>query len=212
MTKTLITAVLEALLPLHCAGCGTRTSSSNPLCSACSSQLQPAPRTPVPSGIDWWVSAFAYEGALREVIARMKYRHARAAEGWLGRAIADACPADRTVDVVTWPPASTARRRDQGVDHGRRLAELVASHLQRPCRPLLIRAPGRAQTGSSGLQRRQGPDLRARDAVSGLRVLVVDDVATTGATVGRAARALRHAGAVSVAVATAARTPVRKTG
>ncbi|MGH8975198.1 MAG: phosphoribosyltransferase family protein, partial [Acidimicrobiia bacterium] len=64
------------------------------------------------------------------------------------------------------------------------------------------------QTGRDRRARAEdGPTFAAHPAAGGARLLVVDDVATTGTTLASAAAALRGAGAVTVAAATAARTP-----
>jgi predicted amidophosphoribosyltransferase len=155
------------------------------------------------------VAAFAYEGVAREVVARLKYRDARSAAGWLADAIVTRLRLVTSdgFDVVTWAPASVARVRAHGVDHASLLARAVAGALDLPASALLARRPGPAQTGASWTARRRGPDLSPRREVAGANVLVVDDVATTGATATAAARALRSAGATGVVFATAARTP-----
>jgi predicted amidophosphoribosyltransferase len=115
------------------------------------------------------------------------------------------------VDVVTWVPTTAVRRRARGFDQGARLARVVAKRLRRPCRRLLRRGPGPAQTGRSARERRIGPAVHATDAVApGARILLVDDVVTTGSTLTSAARALRVAGASDVAALVAARTALKR--
>jgi predicted amidophosphoribosyltransferase len=162
----------------------------------------------VPAGLDRCAALLAYEGAGRELVARLKYRDARAAAGFLATAMAGLV--DRgDIDVVTWVPTTAARRRERGFDQARLLARLTARRLRRPLRPLLVRAPGPPQTGRPGAARRAGPVLAARARACPRRVLLVDDVVTTGATMTAAARALRAAGAVGVHGLAAARTPLK---
>ncbi|MBL8777944.1 MAG: ribosome-associated translation inhibitor RaiA [Acidimicrobiales bacterium] len=151
----------------------------------------------------------------RELVARTKYRNARSAVGWLAWAMASTIDGGSidvgAIDVVTWAPTTPERRRERGFDQAELLARAVARHLGRPCRRLLRRAPGPAQTGRSRAERHHEVVLRAVGRPS-RRVLVVDDVATTGATLTAVAAALRRAGTVEVWAVTAARTPAHAGG
>ena len=156
------------------------------------------------------MAPFSYEGVARELVARMKYRHERATAPWLAAAMArqvlDAGIAGR-LTVVTFAPTTPVRRRARGADHAEVLGRALAVRLRVPFRGLLRRLPGPPQTGRPAAERRAGPRFTARAPLDGAAVLLVDDVATTGATVAAAAGALRRAGAGVVVVATAARTP-----
>jgi predicted amidophosphoribosyltransferase len=167
--------------------------------------MRPAPPLPPPPGVDRCVALVAYEGPAREVVARLKYRNHRSALTTLATAMA--AGVTTRPDVVTWVPTTAARRQARGFDHAELLARAVARALRRPCHDLLARAPGPPQTGRPRAERLVGPALVARGRVRP-HVLVVDDVVTSGATCTAAARALRAAGARTVDVVAAARTPL----
>jgi predicted amidophosphoribosyltransferase len=201
-------ALLTAVFPLVCPGCARR---GDPVCRGCGERVHPAPAAPPPAGVDAWWAAFAYEGVAREVVARVKYRGARAAVPWLADAMVAAmveAGIDRlpAAHVVTWAPTSRERRRARGFDPAELLARAVARRMGVPCTGLLTRVAGPPQTGLTGAARRTGPHHSARRSAPAT-VLVVDDVATTGATLAAAAGALRGAGARVVLATTAARTP-----
>jgi predicted amidophosphoribosyltransferase len=160
----------------------------------------------LPAGLDGLVAVYAYDGVARELVARVKYRNARAAVGWLADVMA-ARAAASGVDVVTWAPTTPERRRSRGFDHAELLARAVSRHLRVPPRGLLTRRPGPPQTGAGRDARGAAPRFAVARPVGGRRVLVVDDVVTTGATLTAAAAALRKGGAPTVRGLVAARTP-----
>jgi predicted amidophosphoribosyltransferase len=154
-------------------------------------------------------------------VARLKYRNHRA--GLAGLARAAASQVADPPDIVTWAPTSPARRARRGYDQAELLAGVVGACMGRPVRRLLARQPGSAQTGRARAQRWTGPSFTvARPGLLGAwrrggvpvaaRVLVVDDVVTTGATMAAAAAVLRRAGAGSVQGLAIARTPSARGG
>ena len=196
--------MLDALFPLVCPGCGRPGA---PLCAECAGQVRPPAAARPPAGLDAWGAPFAYAGVARELVARVKYRGARAAVPWLAGAMVDAMdPNWPVVDVVTWAPTSRARRRERGFDPAEILARAVARRLRARRVGLLDRGLGPPQTGLDAAARRRGPRFDPRQTVPQV-VLLVDDIATTGATLTAAATALRRGGARVVVGLTAARTP-----
>ena len=184
------------LLPTRCPGCG----APGPVpCEACCSALVPAPPGAVPALV-------SYEGVARELVAALKFRHARRLARPLAAGMAGLVPPG-VAEVVTWAPTSAARRRHRGYDQAELLARALAAELDLPCRSLLERRRRRPPDGSrprpaAGRAPRSGPGHRCR-----ARVLVVDDVTTTGATLLAAAAALQPAGAALVLPLAFAATP-----
>lgn len=171
----------------------------------------PAGPVAVP-GLDAVTSVLRFEGAGRDLLLALKYRNRRAVVALVASAMAGSVARGSRdaagADLVTWAPTSTARRRDRGFDQAELLARAVARHLGCPVRATLRRTSSRHQTGLDARQRHGGPTFSVRRQVRG-RVLLVDDVVTTGATLSAAAAVLRAAGAIDVIGVTAGATPLK---
>jgi predicted amidophosphoribosyltransferase len=114
---------------------------------------------------------------------------------------------DADVDVVTWVPLSRRRQAARGFDQARALARAVAPLLGVPAVGLLRRTADLGpQARRAGAERRRAmlEAFTPRGRSSG-RVLLVDDVLTTGSTAAACARVVQEAGAEEVFVLTAAR-------
>lgn len=188
----------------RCAGCD---APGAPICRTCRFALASRADAGAPDGV---LVAAPFSGRVRDVLLGFKYRNRRAVAGHLAGLLVNRLAASgRWVDVVTWAPTSPARRHERGFDQAELVARQVARQLGVPCRRLLERDDSGPQTGSSRLVRLHAPGFRAHPRVPAARVLLIDDVVTTGATLRAAAACLRRAGATDVVSAAFAATPGR---
>lgn len=164
---------------------------------------------PDPLGFDGCVALLDYHEA-RALLTALKNGNRRDLVGWLADRLAPRLTPS-ALTVVTWAPTGAARRRHRGYDQAELLARALSRRWHRPCRPLLRRRPGPAQIGRSAAQRQSNPSFTAV-GLAPASVVVVDDIATTGATLTAAARALRRSGAREVLGVVAARSMGPPTG
>ncbi|HTT65463.1 MAG TPA: ComF family protein [Bryobacteraceae bacterium] len=199
---------LRAPAPLSaeffCLNCRTPFRNSFPLDSEGRCMLCRSGRR----GFDEAFCYGAYEGALRKLIHLFKYGGMRRLARPLGALLADALPRDRQFDLVTAVPLHWRKRWLRGFNQSELLGKAIARARGIRMRSVLRRQGAtRAQAGLSNAQRRENVAgaFRARRRVAGLRILLIDDVMTTGATAGACAVALKKAGARSVSLLTLAR-------
>lgn len=168
---------------------------------------------PLPAASSGVVAALPFSGITRTLLLALKYRNRREVADVLARvALHRTLPGH--VDLVTWSPTSPERIRRRGFDQSYLLASAIARELGVPCRRLLYRRHGPAQTGRRRADRvapahryRSASAPRGRRPRPGLRVLLVDDVVTTGATLLDARAALEAAGVDEVVALAIAATP-----
>lgn len=179
------------------------------ICPACSETLQRLNREQekknhtapcrVFEGIDYVYAAYPYEGPVRQLVHRLKYDCIRAAHVPLARPMAFLPSGEE--EIIVPVPTDPARLRRRGYNQAELLARYVGRELGMEVVPALYRKEKRRpQTGLTARQRRENllGCMAAKSAVSGKRVLLIDDVCTTGATAQEAARALLEAGATGV--------------
>lgn len=184
----------------------------SPCCPRCALPLPHArgrgcPARDAPFDAAW--SAVAYHATARDVLHALKFSAARPLADVMAAQIVAAAPAEllRATTLVA-VPAHPARRRARGFDPAGLLARALARRTGLPLRPLLrrSRSPSR-QLGASREARLAAGQLafHSRGCVPCV-VAIVDDVYTTGATLGACADALRGAGAQRIVAITWART------
>ena len=119
-------------------------------------------------------------------------------------------------DTVTWVPVSKKREHERGYDQAYLLAKETARHWGiEPVRLLRKTRNNAAQSGLSSAAERRGNVLGVYEAentdrIRGAKILLIDDILTTGATLGECVRVLREAGAADVVCATLARAVTEK--
>lgn len=148
---------------------------------------------------------FLFEGPARSAVHALKFKGWREVAAALARAMVEVAPPGS--DAVTWVPLSRRRLAERGFDQARVLAEAVGRAISLPVLGLARRATDTApQARRGGTDRRAAMEDAFRSAgTAPSRVLLVDDVLTTGATAAACTRALRGAGAREVLLLTAAR-------
>ena len=152
----------------------------------------------------------AYEDTLRSLIHLFKYERIRPLAGLFGEWLVSAIPRDKAFDLVVPVPLHWRRKLDRGFNQSELLARPVAKRYGlRPVNALRRKRPTGVQAGLSNAKRRLNVSgafvVKKKSEVAARRVLLIDDVMTTGATLSACAEALKRAGARYVAVLTLAR-------
>lgn len=208
--------IAHLLYPWKCVFCESVLKDTD-ICRECEEKL---PYTVGDSAmqkfpfIDKCVSPLYYKDKVRASVHRYKFGGCSAYSRRYAALMSDCVENNldcRSIDVISWIPLSKKRLRQRGYDQARLLAEEIAAKTGLPCRQLLQKVKNNSAQSLTrdAKQRRENVagvyDLDDGADVSGLRILLVDDVVTTGATMSEAARILRKAGAKSVFGVTLAR-------
>ncbi len=185
------------------------------VCCYCEKELRrciltPAERISVHEPLAMCISTFSYIGPAQKLIHTMKYQSDTTISLLLGpfmcATLLDTFKR-QTWDVVVPVPMHPRKQADRGYNQAKLLADEIALHWQCPIRTDLlfrIRAD-KSQTTRSAEQRRQAMNgaFVASPKAAGLRILLVDDVLTTGATACACCKELLEAGAAEVILLTA---------
>jgi len=210
----IFSCLLDLFFPPKCPFCG-RVLDAPGICGDCEKTLPwtegPQTLKSVPGDLKC-AAPLWYEEKARDGLLAFKFQGARAAAKPLGELVAR-CAAEQfsgEFDTVTWVPVSAKRLRKRGYDQARLLAE-EAGRLwdTKPVQLLEKCVDTPAQSGLSEPAARRANVLGVFDVVAGAevagkRVLLVDDICTTGATLAECARVLYDAGAAKVVCVAAA--------
>ena len=200
--------ILNLFYPPKCILC--RTVLEHPELDLCRQCRQTAPEYQQSKRklqfLDSFAAVWYYEKSVRTSLLRYKFHGARNYASGYGRLLAMRILREypEGFDVLTWVPVSRLRRFTRGYDQVELLAKAVGNELNMVPVPLLKKIRNnRRQSGIRDLSRRRANVLGVYrvmdpDKVSGKRILMLDDILTTGATAGEAARVLLTHGAKEV--------------
>ncbi len=193
------------LFPDQCLVCGAFGAT---LCQACCVTCMPY-TGPLPAcGADAVTIAYAYTGAIRHAILRLKYVQQPRIAAILGQMVAAAIPPTLSDAVIIPVPGAPQRVSARGYDQAVLLARQIALSRHAPMHTGLVRVRNTTAQARLTKQQRQRNLHQAfawRAAVAPPTVILVDDVCTTGATLREAIAVLRRAGTRHVHVAVVAR-------
>lgn len=200
--------ILNLIFPPKCPFCG-KVGEQVGICPKCQMSLPKVPEEMVPRALGdglFCTAPLWYSGTVRQALLRMKFHGGSGMAEPLG-ALLTACAAERfggEFDLVTWVPISRKRARQRGYDQSRLLAESACRAWDtRPVELLRKVQDNPPQSTVTGAAARRANVLGVYDAVNTVllrdkRVLLVDDICTTGATLRECARVLKEAGAAHV--------------
>ena len=208
----LIETILDLLFPPKCPFCG-KVLDRPAVCADCDKSLPWTKDAESERKLAGGIRVAAplwYEEQARDGLLRLKFHGSSAAADPMGE-LAARCAAERFAgefDTVTWVPVSRKRLKQRGYDQSALLARAACRLWSvKPERLLVKTVDNPAQSGIHDAAARRANVLGVYDAVGeieGKRILLVDDICTTGATLAECVRVLKDAGAADVVCVTVA--------
>lgn len=202
--------LMQLLYPPKCVLCRKLlTEEESDLCGQCRRDTPEVSESRKLPYLAKQTSLWYYEGSVRESILRYKFRGSRSYSEIYGRLLAMKLLQENiSFDILTWVPISRRRKRTRGYDQVELIARALGKELGIPPEPVLKKVRhNRPQSKLKDAASRRANVLgvyRVTDParIAGKRILLLDDILTTGATVSECAKTLLTAGAKQIICAT----------
>ena len=214
---SLLSRLLDLLYPPKCVFCRKLlTSKEKGWCTACEKKIPYYDDKRTGDYFAFCVAPLEYRDDVREAIHRYKFSGLDCYAEVFAPLVAESLTYHGVqADVLTWVPVSRARRRERGYDQAETLCRSLSKCMGVPAKGLLTKTvDNKAQATLDALQRKANVlgvyGALNTDEIAGKRVLLVDDVITTGATLSECSRVLLTAGADEVICAAIACTTGEK--
>jgi predicted amidophosphoribosyltransferase len=192
--------------PPRCAVCGAGCEPATPACRRCEAALEAASPVVAPlPRLDACWSAAAYDGAARELVGALKFGRLLPLARVAAAMIAAGAPRELLEGALVPVPPAPLRLRLRGLDPAEEIAAELSGLTGLGVAPCLTRSQGPRQVGRPRSERIAAPPGVGLRFPPPPAAILVDDVVTTGATLGACARALRSAGVTRVVALTFAR-------
>jgi predicted amidophosphoribosyltransferase len=202
----MLAELLGLVVPPRCALCRRECGLREQLCERCESGLGGlAPCSTAIPGLDATWSAAPYEGIARDLVVALKFGARLPLAKRAGAEIAERAPPCLLEGVIVPVPPAPARRRWRGFDAAETIAAALSVETGLPIGLCLRRSQGRRQVGRPRSERLAAPPRVRLAGAPPAAAVLVDDVVTTGATIGACARALRSGGSGRIVCLTFAR-------
>lgn len=215
----LLSVFLDLLFPPRCVFCGNIIAPGTKICRSCARTVVPVKtvrRMNLPAAGKNIPCAvlYPYLGSVRESILRFKFEgEKRNADYYAERMAAQVLEQfhDSAFDFVTSVPLSAKRKKERGYNQSELIARRIAERLRVPYAECLLKVADNAEQHWLKRNERKANVKRAYRAadseIRGKRILMTDDIMTTGATLSECASVLFGAGAEAVFCAVVAETP-----
>lgn len=211
----LISRLLDLLYPPRCVFCRRLLySGEDPVCRFCKDSLPytgDSARRNSPKHTDGCYAPLYYEGTVRESLHRFKFSQRTGyADIYAGFMVKCIDENEIFCDIISWAPVSRKRKRSRGYDQSELIARAVASRTGLPCERTLDKIRDTSPQSLTKNARQRAENVKgayrccASELVQGKKILLIDDIVTSGSTLSECAKMLKEAGASDVIALTAA--------